>query len=194
MSEPHLTASSPLTLLEAATLVGSYKWLEMRLFEAFGGAISVVTEPHLKALVGTQCYHHAWHAEVWQKRLPELREIDVETLTKPANAGSEALLNEVLGSTDSLELFTGVFRVVLPRKIAAYIAHLERCSPIADGPTIRSLNQVLTDEVADWQAGERALQTVLKTPADVARAAAHQARLEALIVANGMVAFPSGPN
>ena len=27
------------------------------------------------------CYHHAWHAELWHKRLPELREMNPERLT-----------------------------------------------------------------------------------------------------------------
>ncbi len=35
--------------------------------------------------LGTHCYKHAWHAELWHKRLPELREMNPDRLTQPAN-------------------------------------------------------------------------------------------------------------
>src|SRR5688572_31778326 len=38
-----------------------------------------------KLRLGTHCYHHAWHAELWHKRLPELREMNQDRLTAPPN-------------------------------------------------------------------------------------------------------------
>lgn len=188
MSEPGFTLSSPLTIEAAAQRIGSYKWLEMRLYEVFGSAINVVKEPHLKLTVGEQCYHHAWHGELWHKRLPELREMSPDQFTKPSHPGVEQLYEAISLSADSLELFTGVFRVVLPYKIAAYSAHLAITSPITDGPTIRSLTQILADEVADWQVGQQQLQSLLHGPEEVDRACAHQARLERLIAGTGLSA------
>ena len=59
---------------ETARRVGNYKWAEMKLFEALGGWVATVPELDVKMRLGTHCYHHAWHAELWHKRLPELRE------------------------------------------------------------------------------------------------------------------------
>ena len=55
---------------ETARKVGNYKWIEMRLFEALGGWVATVPELDVKMRLGTHCYKHAWHAELWHKRLP----------------------------------------------------------------------------------------------------------------------------
>ena len=70
---------------ESARRVGNYKWVEMRLFEALGGWVATVPELDVKMRLGTHCYHHAWHSELWHKRLPELREMNPERLTVPPN-------------------------------------------------------------------------------------------------------------
>src|SRR3546814_19619578 len=53
----------------------------MRLFEVLGGWVATVPELDVKLRLGTHCYPHAWHAELWHKRLPELREMNPERLT-----------------------------------------------------------------------------------------------------------------
>src|SRR4028119_567837 len=73
------------TVEETAARVGNYKWIEMKLFEVLGGWIATVPELDVKLRLGTHCYHHAWHAELFHKRLPELREMNPERLTLPAN-------------------------------------------------------------------------------------------------------------
>ena len=94
------------------------------------------------------------------------------------------------GLNDQLEKLTGVYRVLIPRKIAAYTYHLNGTSPITDAPTIRWLRFILIDEVDDQCDGELLLQSLLRTPADVERAANHQRRLEELMVAAGGIAGP----
>ena len=56
---------------ETARRVGNYKWTEMKLFEALGGWVATVPELDVKMRLGTHCYHHAWHAELWHKRIRE---------------------------------------------------------------------------------------------------------------------------
>jgi hypothetical protein len=81
----------------------------------------------------------------------------------------------------TIERLAGLYRVVLPRLIASYTDHLSRTTAVADGPTIRALRLVLADEIEDWRAGEILVQELLRTPDDVDRACAHQARLERLL-------------
>lgn len=178
---------------ESARRVGHYKWIEMRLFEALGGWVATVPELDVKMRLGTHCYHHAWHAELWHKRLPELREMNPDRLTVPPNGQMEAFvaaLTEPEAPEQTIEKLVGVYRVLLPHKIAAYTFHLNATSPITDAPTIRSLRFILQDEIEDWRDGEMLIQSLLETPDEVERAAAHQARLEALLVAAGGVAGP----
>jgi hypothetical protein len=147
----------------------------------------------VKMRLGTQCYKHAWHADLWHKRLPELREMNPDRLTLPANDEVVAFMDAVTepGAPDqTIEKLVGVFRVLIPHKIAAYTYHLNNTSTITDGPTIRSLKFVLNDEFEDWRDGEMLLQSLIENEEEAQRAAAHQGRLEALIVRAGGITGP----
>ena len=169
---------------ESARRVGNYKWAEMKLFEALGGWVATVPELDVKMRLGTHCYNHAWHAELWHKRLPELREMNPERLTQPANDAMVAFVDamtEPEAPELTIEKLVGVYRVLIPHFIAAYTYHLNNTSQITDAPTIRSLNFILQDEFDDWRDGEMLIQSLIETPEEVDRAAAHQARLEKLM-------------
>jgi hypothetical protein len=178
---------------ESARRVGAYKWAEMRLFEALGGWVATVPELDVKMRLGTHCYKHAWHAELWHKRLPELREMNPDRLTKPANEGMVRFveaLTEPEAPELTLEKLVGVYRVLIPRFIAAYTYHLNGTSRITDAPTIRSLSFALQDEFDDWRDGEMLIQSLLDTPEKVERANARQLELEGLVLASGGIAGP----
>src|SRR3982751_5618517 len=83
------------TVEETARRVGNYKWAEMRLFEVLGGWAATVPELDVKLRLGTHTYHHAWHAELWHKRLPELRELNHERLNLPPNDELVAFVDAV---------------------------------------------------------------------------------------------------
>ncbi len=178
---------------ESARRVGNYKWIEMKLFEALGGWIATVPELDVKMRLGTHCYHHAWHSELWHKRLPELREMNPERLTQPAN---DAMVEFVEAMTEpeapelTIEKLTGVYRVLIPHKIAAYTYHLNGTSSITDAPTIRSLKMILADEFEDWRDGEMLLQSLIETDAEIDRSVAHQTRLERIMLRAGGIAGP----
>jgi len=177
---------------ETARRVGHYKWTEMKLFEALGGWIATVPELDVKMRLGTHCYHHAWHADLWNKRLPELREMNTERLTLPADGMEEfmAAMTEPEDQDQTIEKLVGVYRVLIPHLISAYTFHLNNTSTITDAPTIRSLKFALQDEFEDWRDGEMLIQSLLETPEEVERAAAHQVKLEKLLLAAGGVAGP----
>jgi hypothetical protein len=178
---------------ESAKRVGHYKWVEMRLFEALGGWVATVPELDIKMRLGTHCYHHAWHSELWHKRLPELREMNPDRLAVPPNDEFVAFIDAITEPEApelTIEKLVGVYRVLIPHKIAAYTYHLNATSTITDAPTIRSLKFVLQDELDDWREGEMMLQSLLRNPDDAKRAAACQGTLEALIVKAGGIAGP----
>ena len=180
------------TVDETARRVGHYKWTEMKLFEALGGWIATVPELDVKMRLGTHCYHHAWHADLWNKRLPELREMNTERLTVPPD-GMEAFVAAMTEPEDqdlTIEKLVGVYRVLIPHMISAYTYHLNNTSTITDAPTIRSLKFALQDEFEDWRDGEMLIQSLLETEEEIERAAAHQVKLEKLLLAAGGVAGP----
>ncbi|MFM8237243.1 MAG: hypothetical protein ACKOBG_05750 [Actinomycetota bacterium] len=178
---------------DSARRVGHYKWTEMRLFEVLGGWVATVPELDVKIMLGRHTYHHAWHAELWHKRLPELREMNPERLNVPPNDAYVRFMDAVRepgAAEETIEKLVGVYRVLLPRKIAVYTYHLNGTSTITDAPTIRSLKFALQDEFEDWRDGEMMLQSLIDTPEKVDRANRRQAELEHLYLESGGIAGP----
>ena len=176
---------------ETARRVGNYKWVEMRLFEALGGWVATVPELDVKMRLGTHCYKHAWHSELWHKRLPELREMNPDRLTLPANEHVERFMSAITEPEEprqTIEKLVGVYRVLIPHKMAAYTYHLNNTSTITDAPTIRSLRLVLNDELDDWRDGEMLLQSLIETEDEVDRAASRHAALEKIMLRAGGIA------
>ena len=99
-------------------------------------------------------------------------------------------VREPEAADQTIEKLVGVYRVLIPRKIAAYTYHLNATSPITDAPTIRSLKFALQDEFEDWRDGEMLLQSLIDSPEKVERAHRRQAELEGLVVASGGIAGP----
>ncbi len=181
------------TVEETARRVGNYRWAEIKLFEVLGGWVATVPELDVKMILGRHCYHHAWHAELWTKRLPELREMNVDRMTEPANPAFAKFMEAVRAPEapgETIEKLVGVYRVLIPRTIAAYTYHRNGTSEITDSPTIRSLNHALADEYADFTDGEMLIQSLLDSPEKVERAMKRQYELEALIVEAGGIAGP----
>lgn len=176
--------ADPLSLLDTAARLGQYRWADQRLFEILGEWGVTTPELEVKALLATFSAHHAWRAEQWLARMPELREVDSEALTVPPGPrAAEAF--EVLAAADTtVTRLAGVVRVALPRAIAAHDDHLARCTPVADAPLARSLRMVLDDEVTDWRSGEALLQRLIDGAPAASAAAAQQASVEALLAAH----------
>jgi len=186
-------ADTSLPLGRTAALVGEYRWIETALFGLLGRWVTDMPVAGVQVHLDGQSLRHAWHAELWHKRLPELREMNPDRLTVPAN---DAMVRFVEAMTEpeaadkTIEKLVGVYRVFIPRFIAAYTYHLNGTSEITDAPTIRSLKFILQDEFDDWRDGEMILQSLIETPAEVARAAAHQQRLEIIMIEAGGIAGP----
>lgn len=182
---------SAFTLEETARRLGAYRWVELRLYEAMGGWVPSIPELAVRVAVGSACRDHAWHAEVWRDRFPDARGFDVDALTAPAAPAVADLLAAVAGATGTLERLVGAYRVVVPRLVAAYTAHLNHTSAAADGPVARSLRLVIADEVAAWREGELLVESLIAAPDDAARAAAQLGALEAILAPAGGLAGPA---
>ena len=149
------------TLAELAAWLGHARYLERRCFELQGGWVADTPEPAVKATLAEQCYHHAWHAEVWEARFPAGYGHDLDVATVPASDGLADALAALADAPGTLERLLGFHRVLQPRKIAAYDHLRADANPVSDGPVLRWLDLVVADEVADWRRGEAAVQQLL---------------------------------
>jgi hypothetical protein len=148
------------TLDESARRIGHHAWIEQRLFEILGAWVTTVPELEAKAVLATQSYHHAWHAELWHGLLPSVPHLHSPDLVAPADPVIAQQIDSLAAATGTVERLAGLYEVVLPGLIAAYTDHLERTTPVTDGPTIRALHLVLADEEEDARTGERVLQAL----------------------------------
>jgi hypothetical protein len=206
MSDPS-SPRAPQSLEASARRIGHYCWIEMRAFEILGAWTASVPEPAVKATLATHSRQHGWHAQLWHDLLPVIGEAGpnpsgpspsvtsvkerVDTFIEPPSAAHVAFV-EALAAPEapelSIEKLVGAYRVLVPYAASAYRHHLDRTSPVSDGPTIRVLRLVLSDQLDQWHEGEALLHTQLRSDADVDRASAHQRRLEGLLVATGGIA------
>jgi hypothetical protein len=190
MSEPS-SPRAPLSLEASARRIGRYCWIEMRAFEILGAWTAAVPEPAVKAALATHSRQHGWHAEVWHDLLPVIGETGVDSYIAPASPALVPFV-EALAAPEAADLtierLVGAYRVLLPHTAVTYSEHLDHASPISDGPAIRALRLVLSDQLDHWLEGEALLQAQLRSEADVERAASHQLRLERLLIAAGGIA------
>ena len=148
------------TIEQSGRRIGHHAWIEMRLFEIIGAWVGSVPELEVKAVLAAQSHHHAWHAELWHGLLPSIPDLRTADLIAPADGATRAIVDSLAepagphGTAQRLEL---LYRRVVPRLIADYRDHLDRTTPVTDGPTIRALHLVLTDEEDDRLAGESLL-------------------------------------
>jgi hypothetical protein len=184
-----------LTLEETARRLGHYRWIERRLFEVMGGWVQSVPEVDVKLALATHGPKHAWHAQLWTERAPLLAHLAVGDLTVPPGDGVAAFMEAVAepAGEHSVERLVGAYRVVVPRLATAYDDHLRAAVAVSDAPVMRALGLALADEWDDWREGEALIQRLLRGEEEVARAAAHQDRLERLLVRAGGITGGGAP-
>jgi hypothetical protein len=152
-----------------------------------GGWIALTPELDAKLLLGRHVWDCAQHADLWGRRLPELRAPAQQS--EPANDGVVALLDVVQrleGPGQTVERVTAVYRVLKPHLATVYERHLAVANPVYEPPTRRILERCITEERRHAAAGARVLDRLLAANASaVERARTWEARLLAALVAAG---------
>ncbi len=169
------------TLAALATRVGAYRWLELRLFELTGRWAADGGDPAVQVHLGAASFEHAWHAELWEDRLPVLAGVDGAALTAPPSSAAATAVERLGGTDDPVCRLAGLYRVVLPRLLVTYDAHRRATGVAADAPVRRALTLVRRDETAQWRAGEALCQRLLSGPGAVGRAGTFTQALEGLL-------------
>jgi hypothetical protein len=115
--------------------------------------------------------------------------MDLDEATSPGSSGLAKLFDDLACEVETEARLAALYRVVLPRLIAAYRMWQGRANPVTDGALVRWLQLVLVDEVDDWQVGELALHQLLVSPEAVKRATKAHSEVEtSLIVGGGLFA------
>src|SRR5947207_12871034 len=124
------------------------------MMRTLGGWIARTPELAPKLLFGRHVWDCAQHADLWGRRLPELRSSAQQS--EPANDRVVAFMDlvesrETPGATP--ERVIGVYRVLKPHLAAVYARHLADANGIYEPPTRRILQRCLGEERRHGPAG-----------------------------------------
>src|SRR5262245_42069613 len=136
-----------LSVDESAQRLRRFRYLEERVMRMLGGWIALTPELTAKLLLGRHVWAWAQPADLWGKRLPELRAPAQES--EPASPEVAALVDEV-EQMDAFhqtpERLAGVYGILKPSLVAAYERQLAESNPIYEPPTRRILQRCLDEE------------------------------------------------
>lgn len=171
----------------SARRIGHAVWIDERLFEIVGSWITSTPEVELRERLAAHCHRHAAHAALWRERLPQATGVDGASMVTSPDRAIDDALHLLATPADTLRRLVGLYRVVVPRLVAAHTFHRHVTNAVTDGPTVGVLDTVVAGSIAQWRDGEMMIETVVQREggAVLAEAAAHQAEIERSIVAAG---------
>jgi hypothetical protein len=172
----------------SARRVRHYRYTEERMMRTLGGWIALTPELPVKLLFGRHVWDCAQHADLWGRRLPELRAPAQQS--EPANDEFVRFMDRVDAREahgESLERVVGVYRVLKPHLLATYQAHLSAANPVYEPPTRRILERCIAEEERHIAAGAVVLERLLGDEAGRRRALAWEDALCAALAEAGGV-------
>lgn len=181
-----------LTAPAVASRLGWYCWVESQVFGLLGGWVTQIPELDAKALVAEHAEHSGWRAQRWFEAIPTTT-AGPETGVTPPDGGVAILdLSASLGDgTDrTLEKLALTYRVLVPRLLAAYTAHLDWSPVVAEASTRRLLTIASADLSADLAHGERLVQSLTVGAPERRRVAEAVDALDDLVTTTGGLLGP----
>lgn len=143
-----------------ARTAGNFAWLEDRIADVTGAWVATVDDVDARLVLGARSHTHAWHADLWRERMPDLRGVDSATLVAPASSNLASFLDTLASTTSTLERMVSVHRVLLPRLVTAYALLLRSTNELIDAPTVRTLRLVLEDTREEVREGEMVIRSL----------------------------------
>lgn len=186
MSAPRLAGR--FSVEESARIVARFRYAEERAMRILAGWIALTPELPVKILFARHVWDCAQHADLWRRRLPELRApVGRGEPPDPALGRFMALVEEPAGPAQTAERLLALYGVLKPHLVAVYQAHRAAANPVYEPPTIRILDRCLADERRHLAAGAVLLERVLAGGAGAGRVRDFEARLRAALAAAGGV-------
>jgi hypothetical protein len=167
---------------DSARRIRHYRYAEERMLRALGGWIALTPELPAKLLFGRHVWDCAQHADLWGKRLPELRAPAQQS--EPANERMVKLMDFVEsaeGPRQTVERLVGVYRVLKPHLVTVYARHLVHANPVYEPPTRRILERCVEEERRHAAAGAIVLARLTRDDPARERAKVWEQRVLALL-------------
>ena len=172
---------------EGARRVRVFHAVERRQAELLKEWAGTVAEPHLQTTLERHARHAEWHGYLWHHALGDS---DGEDAGDADVAPFLDAVADVKGADQTIELLTGVYRVLVPRKVTAYTYYQRAIGTQDSDADWRWIEFILKDELDAIRDGELSLQSLLRSPEDTERSARRRAELESLMVKSGGLVGP----
>lgn len=174
---------------DGARRVRLFAAIEKRQSELLEQWAGIVSEPHLQTTLARHARHAAWHADLWTKHIADGASPNGSTTDADVTALLDAVARPA-GEGEAVEFLTGIYRVLIPRKIAAYTYYQRAIGTQDSDADWRWIDFILKDELDAIRDGELSLQTLLVDDEGVKRSAGRRAELESLLVQSGGLIGP----
>lgn len=174
-------ASRPgLAVDENVALLRRYNYVERRVVEISAAHLARTPEWEVKCALALHLWLDAEHSAALRKRVGEMRE-PAPSLDDVPDEALHALLEEAIRAETTVELLTGVYRVIRPELARCLRAHLDKTNPLIDHPTCRILGLALREESDMIAWGEAAVAVLTEDRASAVAASEWEAQLRKLL-------------
>ena len=142
-------------------LLRRYLFVESQTMRCLVAHLNAVPEWEVKCGLSLHLWQDAEHCTWLRDRVKEMRTppLHLDRIPDPA---LDAFIQELIRSRTTIELLTGVYRVLKPASIAAMQRHLAEANPLADQPTRRLLRFILLEEEEQLAWGDLALRSLIE--------------------------------
>jgi hypothetical protein len=172
---------------ESVALLRRYNYVERRLVEISAAHLPRTPEWEVKCALSLHLWLDAEHGAALRRRVAEMRE-PTPGLDDVPDEALHTVLEEAIRADTTIELLTGVYRVVRPELANAFRVHLETTNPLIDHPTCRVLKLALQEEIELIAWGETALGALAADGPEAHAAVAWEAHLLELLQHAGGIA------
>lgn len=179
-------AQPGLSVEETVERMRRCNYIKTRLYEIGAAFMNPTPEWEVKSALSLHLYLDAEHCQAFRTRVAELRN-PPHRMDESPDPRLTALMDEALRARGTVELLTGVFRVLRPALLAAFREHLETTHPLFDFPTCRLLRIAIPEEEQMIAWGEAALAVLIADSESRDTAEAWEQRLRAYLTAAGGV-------
>ena len=133
-----------LTVRERGEIVATFRYIHVHLMETLAAWVPTTPEMEVKLCFGAHIWDVAQHADIFGKRVHELR-MPLQHSLQPSEAYVE-VLTELAAATETGQRVAGFYDMVLPALASRYRHYLDLTDTLMDAPTVRILERCLTDQ------------------------------------------------
>lgn len=124
-------------------LLNRYRFIEYEMIRILAAWLPATAKMEYKLAMGRLLWQDAQHVQHLYRRL---REVQTPAFRPPGDTALEDLMYEALNAPNERDLLAGIFRVIKPALVEAYLWHMQQTFANPDAPTLYAMKHIVLDE------------------------------------------------